>query len=101
MRGKACHFHEKMPRTSIANGITTTHVYDGTDVVMDKTGSSVQTFVRGAGLISRELEDERAYYHLSIHGDVAALTDGTATVVADYRYDAFGFHQPSKRGGTR
>ena len=63
------------------NGVTTSYVYDGTDVVRE--GSTYYT--RGAaGLISKKSGTKTGYYYTDYHGSVVRCGDEA------YSYDAFG-----------
>ena len=65
---------------------TVTHVWDGANIVLDMTASSVVKYVRGIGLLS----SGSTYYLHNAHGDVVQLTDDVGDVVRSYEYDAFG-----------
>jgi RHS repeat-associated protein len=70
-------------------GTTTTHIWDGANIVAELTGSSVTaTYVRGINLIAKGGGSQ--YYSFNAHGDVVQLTNSSGTVTKDYRYDAFG-----------
>ena len=72
------------------NGVTTSYVYDGTDVVRE--GSTYYT--RGAaGLISKKSGVSVDYYYTDYHGSVVRCGDEA------YSYDAFG-NQTEASGDT-
>ena len=74
------------------DGVTTTHVWDGQNIVLDMNGTGAVTakYIRGVNLIAAETAGARKYYLYNAHGDVVNLTDTTGTSVKSYDYDAFG-----------
>jgi RHS repeat-associated protein len=73
----------------VTNGTTTTHIWDGANIVAELTGSTVSaTYVRGINLIAKGGGTQ--YYSFNAHGDVVQLTNSSGTVTKNYRYDAFG-----------
>ena len=70
-------------------GETTTHIWDGSNVVLDLDGGGgiIDTYIRGINLIK---STNNGFYVYNAHGDVTALTDATGTKTKDYHYDAFG-----------
>ncbi len=69
---------------------STAHVWDGTNIVADVSGSTVAVYFRGIGLIYTEAAGVKTYYHQNAHGDVILLTDGMGNILKTYEYDAFG-----------
>ena len=78
-----------MRMNKTVNGEKTSHVWDGSNIVADLTGTGeiVDIYTRGGGLISSA---QHGYYLLNGHGDVVQITDSTGIVTRDYAYDAFG-----------
>ena len=75
-------------RTSkTVNGTTTEFLYDGTDIIGEKTGAELKTYVRGDKLLS---DSDGKYYHYDTHGSVSALTNAQNEVLAQNAYDAYG-----------
>ncbi len=72
-----------------ANGNTTTHVWDGDQMVLglDNNGGVANRYVRGINLIKNQYNQ---YYLFNAHGDVVQLTDSNGNVIRNYNYDAFG-----------
>jgi RHS repeat-associated protein len=74
-----------------ANGIKTTHIWDGLNIVAEMTGNGVSsTYLRGIGLIHAQGTSAKAWYGFNAHGDVVQLADTSGNVTKGYRYDAFG-----------
>ena len=63
------------------NGVTTTQVWDGDNMVMELTGDTVTgKYLRGVGVIAAVLGGTRSYYQNNAHGDVSGLTDTAGTL---------------------
>ena len=80
-------------RTQKAVGADITRYYYDRDRVLNEgDGATVTTSnTWGLGLIRREKADEEAgYYLFNGHGDVVGVADTTGSMLATYRYDAFG-----------
>ena len=80
-------------RTSkTVNGITTTHIWDGDQMVLelDGTGNVSSKYIRGINLLYSDRAGIKNFYMYNAHGDVEQLTDATGNVVKSYEYDAFG-----------
>ena len=89
-------------RTKTVNGKTTTHVYDGQELMVDigKSVYEADVYVRGTGLISSRafyngMTSDVTYYLQNAHGDVVNLTSETGDKTKTYRYDAFGVEKNS------
>jgi RHS repeat-associated protein len=68
------------------NDELTTHVYDGSNVVME-FGAVNDVYLRGINLIK---SNAQGYYLFNAHGDVVQRADGSGAVTKAYVYDAFG-----------
>jgi len=66
------------------------HVWDGTNIVLDKTGTAITLYYRALTLIYAETGTEKTYYIYNGHGDVIALASSTGVITKTYVYDAFG-----------
>ena len=84
------------------NGVTTGHLWDGTNMVAETSGDAVvYKYVRGAGLLYAEnATDEKTWYVKDAHGDTVQLTDGNGNIVRNYAYDAFGNQKETVNSGT-
>ena len=54
------------------------------------TGALNTRYIRGTGLIAREMDGAMQYYLFDAHGDVLHRLDASGNVLKTYRYDAFG-----------
>ncbi len=83
-------------RESIINGIGKKYVLDilGMSQILmetDLSGSSINYFVYGLGLISKINPDNTTrYYHGDFRGSTIAMTDENGLLTNAYQYDAFG-----------
>jgi RHS repeat-associated protein len=68
------------------NDELTTHVYDGSNVVLEY-GAVNDVYLRGINLIKSNVQ---GYYLFNAHGDVVQRADGGGIVTKAYVYDAFG-----------
>ena len=84
------------------NGVTTGHLWDGTNMVAETSDDAVvYKYVRGAGLLYTEnATDEKTWYVKDAHGDTVQLTDGNGNIVWNYAYDAFGNQKETVNSGT-
>jgi len=82
-----------MRHSKEVNGERTQHVWDGANIVVDITGSSVVSYIRGIGLIGARNSGVWTYYLFNARGDVVQLANAGGTVTRTYRYDAFGVEQ--------
>lgn len=76
-----------------ANEVTTNFVYDGQDVVLDRTGSSTVDYLNGFGIDDklRQTNAGFALYFLRNHlGSTAALINSTGIPIERSQYEAFG-----------
>jgi RHS repeat-associated protein len=67
-------------------GVTTTHIWDGSNISLDIVDGTATKYIRGIGLIS----SDDTFYLYNAHGDVVQLTDSSGVVTKSYDYDAFG-----------
>lgn len=76
------------------NGVTTTCIYDGWDLIAEYNGSTpLAEYVHGPGVdevLARFTATNAVYYAGDALNSTAALTDGSGAVVERYRYTAFG-----------
>ncbi|MUT68785.1 hypothetical protein GOM71_23225 [Paenibacillus sp. NEAU-GSW1] len=80
-------------RTYKKVGKSETHyLYEADKVVLETSGSGVETAVNlyGTNLVSRTMGSEKYYYLYNGHADVIALIDETGFEKVIYDYDAFG-----------
>ena len=91
-----------MRNEKTVNGVTTGHLWDGTNMVAETSGDAVvYKYVRGAGLLYAEnATDEKTWYVKDAHGDTVQLTDGNGNIVWNYAYDAFGNQKEAVNSGT-
>jgi YD repeat-containing protein len=75
-----------------AAGQTTTHIWDGGNIVAELDGSGLITsrYVRGINLIKGVTAQGDRFYLQNAHGDVVQLVNALGVVQKDYWYDAFG-----------
>jgi YD repeat-containing protein len=76
-----------------ADSVITRFLYDEEGNIVletDKDGNEKARNIYGINLISREVNNEKAYYMYNAHGDVTALTDKNGNVIGKQDYDAFG-----------
>ena len=80
---------DNMRISKTVNGTKTSHVWDGSNMVADLTGTGeiVDIYTRGMNLISSVEND---YYLYNAHGDVVGLSDNIGSITREYVYDAFG-----------
>jgi len=89
-----------MRHSKEVNGVRTQHVWDGANIVVDITGSSVVSYIRGIGLIAARSGNVWTYYLFNARGDVVQLANAGGVVVRTYRYDAFGVEQNPDENDT-
>ena len=74
---------DNMRRTKTVDGATTEHVWIGTEIALDVTGSAVVSYVAG-------IKSDYGWHVYNAHGDVVQLADGSGAVIRSYDYDPFG-----------
>lgn len=72
------------------DGVTTSHIWDGTNIAGDVTNGTVTKYIRGLQLISSKKGSNESFYTYNGHGDVVQLTNGNGSIIKQYSYDAFG-----------
>jgi RHS repeat-associated protein len=75
------------------NGVKTTHIWDGQNIIAEMNASSSITgrYIRGVGIAaSLDTAGTKQYFLYNGHGDVWQLTNASGTVTKTYGYDAFG-----------
>ena len=72
------------------NGVKTSHIWDGTNIAADVSGSTVTKYIRGLQLISSKKGSNENFYTYNGHGDVVQLTNSNGDITKQYSYDAFG-----------
>ena len=83
------------------NNVTTNHIWDGANMVMETKGTQVNKYYRGVnGITYASMNGTVSYYHKDAHGDVTALTDSTGTITKNYMYDSFGNEQAQSEEDT-
>lgn len=75
-------------QSKTVNGATTTHIWDGANIIGDITGTSAAYYHRGNGIIASQSTAGTTYYRFNAHGDVIRTENGAT--IKDYNYDAFG-----------
>ena len=78
--------------TKTVNGEQTKQVWQGSQMAaeFDGKGAVKAKYYRGNQLIMADVGGTKQYYTYDGHGDTVQLTNTSGTVIADYRYDAFG-----------
>jgi len=78
-------------QSKTVDGITTQHLWNGSNIVADVTGNETQTYIRGLNLTyMKDSSGTLSKYITDGHGDVIALYGLNGVKTQDYRYDAFG-----------
>ncbi|WP_133051143.1 RHS repeat-associated core domain-containing protein, partial [Ruminiclostridium hungatei] len=74
------------------NGVTTNHIWDGDQMVLetDGAGNATEKYIRGINLIYSGEGANRRYFLYNGHGDTVQLTSTTGSSIKVYEYDAFG-----------
>ena len=76
--------------------MTTSHAYDGEDILRETTDDGVMTstanYIQGPAIDEPMAKEElvTSYYHADGLGSIVKLTDPAGSVVHSYRYDAWG-----------
>ena len=92
--------HNGLRQSKTVNGTTTSHIWDGTNMVMDITGTAETLYIRGMGIVSSNSGEEKRYYLYNGHGDVNMLMDASGNITKQYIYDAFGVEQNKDKNDT-
>ena len=76
-----------MRNEKTVNGVTTGHLWDGTNMVAETSGDAVvYKYVRGAGLLYTEnAADEKTWYVKDAHGDTVQFADGICSIKRERR----------------
>ncbi len=79
-----------MRNEKTVNGVTTGHLWDGTDMVAETSDDAVvYKHVHGAGLLCAEnATDEKTWYVKDAHGNTVQLTDSNKTVLSNTKTNA-------------
>lgn len=79
-------------RKLFADGSSTTHIWDGQDIIAEygQNGAVHSRYLRGLSLIARDVGGNLEYYLFNAHGDVVERTSANGTTLKNYDYDAFG-----------
>jgi RHS repeat-associated protein len=77
----------------IVSGVTTSFVWDGDQLVLEQTGTTMKKYIRGLNLAACVDGQTVTYYLFNAHGDVVQLTDASGAVTRSYEYDAFGVEE--------
>lgn len=85
-----------MRLSKYVNGAKTTHVWDGSNIVLEY-GATNDVYLRGINLIK---SDNNGYYLFNAHGDVIQLANASGVVVKNYLYDAFGVEKDKNANDT-
>lgn len=80
-------------QSKTVNGVTTTHLWDGMNIVAE-TGAATTLYYRGMGLLASGTGSNVDLYRLNAHGDV--IKHGSRI----YDYDAFGNQLTENEGDT-
>ena len=92
--------------SKVVNGVKTSHVWDGGNIVADygvgvgnggnNGNGGVNKYIYGIGLIanvSANSPSDKQYYMFNAHGDVVHMLNNSGVAVKSYEYDAFGVEQ--------
>lgn len=82
------------------DGVTTSHIWDGTNIAADVTSGTVTKYIRGIQLISSKTGSSESFYNFNGHGDVVQLTNSSGSITKQYSYDAFGVEQDKTDSDT-
>ncbi|WP_080066679.1 RHS repeat-associated core domain-containing protein [Ruminiclostridium hungatei] len=86
------HNWDGLRASKTVNGVTTNHIWDGDQMVLeiDGAGNVSNKYIRGINLIYAEESANRRYFLYNGHGDTVQLTSTTGSSIKVYDYDAFG-----------
>ena len=79
-----------MRKSKTVDGVITTHIWDGQNIVGEFIDGQFAGYLRGNRLIARQTANTTQYYHFNGHGDTLSMTDGNGSALQNYTYDAFG-----------
>ena len=65
-------------------------MWDGDQLVLEITGSTVKKYIRGLTLAGCVTGGSKSYYQYDAHGNVVQLTNASGAVTQSCDYDAFG-----------
>ncbi len=90
--GEYTYYGDGQRATATTNGKTTRFIYEASQVTLelDSKGNQSARNIYGNNLITRNTGGQSVYYMYNGHADVTALLKTDGTVMAAYRYDAFG-----------
>ncbi|MDR2570582.1 MAG: RHS repeat-associated core domain-containing protein, partial [Oscillospiraceae bacterium] len=74
---------DNMRRSKTVNGVTTEHVWLGSNIALDRTGGDVVNYIHN-------IKSDYGWHVFNAHGDVVQLTDDYGTVIRNYDYDPYG-----------
>jgi len=78
-------------QSKTVDGVTTQHLWNGSNIVADVTNGQTQTYLRGLNLAYMKSYDGTwSKYITDGHGDVVGLYGLDGTKITDYTYDPFG-----------
>jgi len=107
-QGEAVYSYDAFGRriSKTVNGVTTTFLYDGDDIIAeyDASGNLVTKYVYGDSIdepIRMDKGGQSYYYHSDGLGSVTNLTDATGASVESYSYDVFGKPSATSAVGNR
>jgi YD repeat-containing protein len=78
---------DNMRRLKTVDGVTTEHIWIGTNIAIDRIGDDIVTFAQGR---HGAVKSDYGWYVFNAHGDVVQLTDDDGVVTRWYDYDPFG-----------
>ena len=79
-------------RKQFADGSSTSHIWDGAQIIAEfgNNGNVFARYLRGIGLVARDIGGNLEYYLFNGHNDVIERTSANGTTLKRYDYDAFG-----------
>jgi RHS repeat-associated protein len=78
---------DNMRRAKTVDGITTSHVWVGSNIALDIIGSDVVSYIQGRGGL---VKSDYGWYVFNAHGDVVQLADNDGKITRNYDYDPYG-----------
>lgn len=82
------------------DGVTTSHIWDGTNIAGDVTNGTVTKYIRVIQLISSKTGSNESFCTYNVNGDVAQLTNDNSDITKQYSYDKFGVEQNKDANDT-